>query len=248
MNSVRIALALARPLAFATLALATGAAAAQSIAAFSTAAPGAPPAPWRIVTLPKIPKHTRFEIVARDDTRVLRVAADGSYANLLHELRADLDAAPILRWRWRVEALSAATDLTRKDGDDVPARLCVLFDLPLARLSFADRTAVRLGRALFDPDLPAAAICYVWDARLAPGTWLPNAYTDRVRMLVLHNGVANEWREERRDLRADFARAFPAEAANGPLPRVAAIGISADGDNTGARSLAFFGDVQLARE
>lgn len=130
----------------------------------------------------------------------------------------------------------------------MPARLCVLFDLPLARLSFADRTALRLGRALFDPDLPAATICYVWDAKLAPGTWLPNAYTARVQMLVLQSGVAAEWKEERRDLRADFARAFPAEAANGPLPQLAAIGISADGDNTGAQSLAFFGDVRLTRE
>jgi hypothetical protein len=198
--------------------------------------------------LPKIPKHTRFDIVARDGTHVLRVQADGSYANLLHELGAPLEAAPILRWRWRVDALSSATDLTRKEGDDVPARLCALFDLPLARLSFADRTALRLGRALFDPELPAAAICYVWDAQLAPGTWLPNAYTARVQMLVLQRGAAAEWKEERRDLRADFARAFPAEAANGPPPRVAAIGISADGDNTGAQSLAFFGDVRLARE
>lgn len=227
------------------LALAAAPVAASAVAPFSGAPPGEPPAPWRIVTLPKIPRATSFRIVEQDGTRVLRVQADGSYANLLHDLQADPTATPILRWRWRVASLSEATDLTRRDGDDVPARLCVLFDLPLARLSVADRAAVRLARALFDPQLPAATICYVWDARLAPGTWLPNAYTARVQMLVLQRGVSADWKEERRDLRADFARAFPAEAAGGPLPPLRAIGISADGDNTGARSLAYFGDVRL---
>lgn len=226
----------------------SGAAYAQSVAPFSTAPLGAPPPPWRVVTLPKIPRHTHFAVIERDGERVLRVAADGSYANLLHELGVATTAAPILRWRWRVDALSPYTDLTRKDGDDVPARLCVLFDLPLERLSFGARTALRLGRALFDPGLPAATICYVWDARLAPGTWLANAYTERVQMLVLQAGVASEWKRERRDLRTDFARAFPAEAAPGEPLRIAAIGIAADGDNTGARSLAFFGDVTLERD
>jgi hypothetical protein len=136
------------------------------------------------------------------------------------------------------------TDITRKEGDDLPARLCVMFDLPLSRLKLGDRVAVLMGRTLFDPDLPAATICYVWDAHLAAGTWLPSAYTHRVMQLVLHRGVAQHWEQETRDLRSDFAQAFPAESA-GQAPHVAAIGIAADGDNTGAHSLAFIGDISI---
>lgn len=175
---------------------------------------------------------------------VLRVAVDGSYANLIQNNEGAARADPILRWRWRVDSLDENTDIRRKNGDDVPARLCVLFDLPLQRLRFSDRVAVLMGRAIFDPDLPAASLCYVWDAHVDEGSWLPNAYTDRVMMLVLHRGTGG-WFDERRDLRADFARAFPAEAASGPMPGIAALVISGDGDNTGARSLAFFGDVAL---
>ncbi|HYS14344.1 MAG TPA: DUF3047 domain-containing protein [Burkholderiaceae bacterium] len=228
-------------------ALVTGAATAAPVvlAPFSGAPPGAPPAPWRLVTLPKIARHTSFSIVDRDGSRVLQVEANGSYANLLHRVDADLAAAPTLSWRWRVDVLSAQTDITRKEGDDLPARLCVLFDLPLSRLKAMDRMAVIMGRALFDPDLPAATICYVWDAHVSPGTWLVNAYTARVMMAVLRRGPATDWEDERRDLRSDFARAFPAEAASGPAPHIAAIAISADGDNTGARSLAFIGDIVI---
>ena len=202
------------------------------------------------MTLAKVPRHTRFEVVERDATRVLRIDVDGSYGNLMHKIDRDSEPArgTILRWRWRVETLSGSTDLTRKSGDDAPARVCVLFDLPLERLGTTDRLALRMGRAMFDPDLPAAALCYIWDANLAVGTRLPNAYTARVMQYVLERGAATVWKEERRDLRSDFAAAFPAESASGPFPAIAAIGISADGDNTRARSLAFVGDLFLGTE
>jgi len=232
--------AFAAALAAAPLLAATPAPAA--LTAFSSAAAGSIPAPWRIVTLPRLPKHTRYDIVAVDGEYVLRVVANGSYANLLHPL--DGVRAPRLSWRWRVMQPIDRSDLTRKDGDDVPARVCVLFDLPLERLAFADRVKVELGRALFDRDLPAASICYVWDRQLAPGTWLANAYTDRVQMLVLRRGGYGAWAGESRDLAADFARAFPHEARGG-LPPLAAIGVSADGDSTGGASLAYFGDLKL---
>jgi Protein of unknown function (DUF3047) len=101
-----------------------------------------------------------------------------------------------------------------------------------------------MGRRLFDPELPAASICYQRDAQLAAGTWLPNAYTARVQMLVLGDGATGSWSEERRDLAADFARAFPHEARGG-TPTLAAIGVAGDGDNTGADSLAYVADIRL---
>ena len=143
---------------------------------------------------------------------MLRARADASYANLVHEL-APATIATRLAWRWRIDQPVAGADLTRKSGDDVPARVCALFDLPLERLSAGDRFRIRLGRLLFDPKLPAAAICYVWDEKLAAGTWLANAYTDRVRMLVLRQGSTGRWFDESRDLRADFAAALNRGAA-----------------------------------
>jgi Protein of unknown function (DUF3047) len=228
---------------------ASAAASAHLIAPFSTAADTEPPPPWRVVTLASQPRHTRYTIATVDGSRVLRIEADASYANLLHPLSQPITATPLLRWRWRAEQLPAGADLTRKDGDDVAARVCVLFDLPLERLTATDRFKVRLGRALFDPQLPAASICYVWDAGLPAGTWLPNAYTARVQMLVLRSlaggDATGRWTDESRDLRADFRRAFPREATNGALPPLAAIGVAADGDNTRGRALSFIGDLRL---
>jgi hypothetical protein len=213
------------------------------LARFSTAPVGAPPAPWKIAAAPGIKRHTQFDIVALDGVHVLRVRADSSYANLVHELPPST-AATHLAWHWRVDRAIENADLARKSGDDVPARLCALFDLPLDRLSAGDRFKMRLGRMLFDSKLPAATICYVWDAKVAAGTWLANAYTDRVRMLVLRRGSTGRWFGEARDLRADFATAFPDESRAG-LPPVSAIAVSADGDDTGGSALSFFGDIAL---
>lgn len=213
------------------------------LARFSDATGTQPPRPWRVVTLPKQPRHTGYSIVELDGARVLRVAADASYANLLHEFDAAA-AIRTLRWRWRVDRFADSTDLTIRTGDDAAARVCVLYDVPAARLAWHTRVLLAFWRSAFDPRLPAATVCYVWDATLAAGTWLPNAYTDRVRMLVLHRGDAGRWFDEARDLAADFAAAFPRESQGG-LPPVAAIGIGGDADNTQGRSLAWFGDFDI---
>ena len=238
-------------LAFALAALAAPAAVAQpAVAPFSTA-PGADlPAPWRVVTLPKIPRHTRYAIAENDGRRAVRAEADASYANVVHPLGEDIGAVPILRFAWRVDRFPSNSDLSTRKGDDVAAKVCVLFDVPLDRLSFVDRTKVQIGRRLFDRELPAATLCYVWDRTLPDGTWLDNAYTDRVRMLVLRSRAGGEqgrWFDERRDVRADFARAFPHEAAAG-LPKVAALAFATDADNTSSAALAWFGDMAFARE
>lgn len=234
-------------LALASIALGLPAAATTiELAPFSRAPTGAPPAPWQLATAPKIPRHTQYDVVTLDGAHVLRARADASYANLVHALPPSM-VATRLAWRWRVDRPVEGADLTRKASDDVPARVCALFDMPLERLSAGDRMRIRLGRMLFDPKLPAAAICYVWDAKLAAGTWLANAYTDRVRMLVLRQGATGRWFDESRDLRADFAAAFPHEAKGG-LPPLAAVALSADADNTGGRALSYFGDIVLETE
>ncbi|GAB4466626.1 MAG: DUF3047 domain-containing protein [Burkholderiaceae bacterium] len=241
---MRAALLVLAPFALAPFAPA--AAATLELALFSRAPTGAPPAPWKVATSPKIARHTQYDVVALDGTHVLRARADASYANLVHELPPG-SVATRLAWRWRVDRLIEGADLARKSGDDVPARVCALFDLPLDRLSAGDRFRIRLGRMLFDPKLPAAAICYVWDTKLAPGTWLANAYTDRVRMLVLRQGLTGRWFDESRDLRADFAAAFAQESKDG-LPPLAAVALSADADNTAGQALSYFGDIVLETE
>lgn len=214
---------------------------------FSTMAVGPVRAPWRAVGLPgqKFPL-TRFEITKSDSTPVLRLQADGSYGNLVYDMQgATVPAAASLSWRWQLERAPMGTDLRRKDGDDAPLKVCALFDMPLAGMSFGEQTRLRLARAVSGEALPSATLCYVWDTKLAVGSALQNVYSARVRYLVVGHGPARpgQWVAIERNLASDFMQAFGHETA--VLPPLLALAVGADTDNTGATSLSYIGDLRL---
>lgn len=201
-----------------------------------------PSPPWRFVGLPRqtLPV-TRYAVVELDGQRVLRVQAERSYGNLVHPLPGT--PAGTLSWRWRVEQPIEGADLHRKGGDDTALKVCAMFDLPRASLPFFDRQLLRIAELRTGEALPTATLCYVWDASLPRGSLLPNAYTRRVRFIVLGGGAARAWQAERQDLAADFLRAFGDESRR--VPPLTAIAIGADADNTGSRSLSYLDALQL---
>ncbi len=208
---------------------------------------GMPGAPW---TIEKLPQQsfgvTRFRIAQIEGSDVMRIDADGSYGNLVHRLDLPAPGGLVLRWRWRVDVFNAGADLRQKQSDDTSAKVCVLFDLPLDRVPFIERQVMRIARSRSGRNLPAASICYVWDNKLPAGTRIDNAYSRRVRYLVLRSGFPGQWMVERRDVAADFQSLFGDESA-GAVPPVQAVAIGADADNTGGKSLAFIADLRLDR-
>lgn len=222
---------------------------ATTLHAFSSAAEGAPPAPWRVVGLPGNTKKplTQFDIIQLGADKVLRVRADRSYANLTHAL-APKTSGHVLHWRWRLDQPIAGADLRTKGGDDTPIKVCALFDLPLDKLGFIDRNLLRLARSASGEYLPGATLCYIWDQKLAAGTELPNAFTKRMRYRVLNsaNSPLQQWVSHSRDLNADFLHSFGNESST--VPPLLAIVVGADADNTGETSLAYVGDVSLVEQ
>jgi hypothetical protein len=239
---------LAAPIAALALWLAAPAAHADelTVTPFSSARGAQAPQPWRFTSLPnKTP--TRFEVVQEGAQKVLKVAADQSYGNLVHATRVPLNASTTLAWRWRVDTFVEDANLRTRAGDDGAAKLCVFFDFPAERLSFGERTRLALARRTTGEEVPSEALCYVWDKKEAKGTALVNAFTQRMRMVVLESGPAADrsaFVSERRSLLADYKRAFGDEAGDA-LPDVVAVAVSADADNTQGHGLAYFTDIDL---
>ena len=219
-----------------------------ALSAFSSASGDQPPAPWRVVGVPggKVPLTT-YAIADIDGRKVLRVEANKSYGNLVHDLSlVHAEAGARLRWRWRLDEPLRGADLRRREGDDSPLKVCALFDMPLDKVGLIERSLLRLARGVSGEKLPSATLCYVWDSALPAGTLLANAYTARVRLIVVNSGEQRlgQWVNHDRDLAADFQRAFGEESNT--LPPLQAVLVGGDADNTGGRSLGWVGDVTLS--
>ena len=228
--------------------------------AFSAQVPGAAVPGWRAVGLPqgKVPM-TRIDTVADPATTpgatsgaspartVLRLQTERSYGNWVFDHTPwTPPASASLQWRWRLEQPLAGADLRSKASDDAALKVCVMFDHALERVPFWERSKLRLARAVSGEALPAATVCYVWDALLPAGTALPNAHSPRVRYLVVRGAetAPGTWQAEQRSIGTDFLRLFGDEADR--IPAVLGIAVGADSDNAQTRSLAFVGDIRWA--
>lgn len=205
------------------------------------------PAPWRVFGVPggKIPL-TDFSVVNLQGRQVLRVEASRSYGNLVHDMPANASVAGLrLSWRWRLDEAADAADLRSRAHDDSPLKVCVLFDMALAKLGLMERNLLRIARLASAEKLPSATLCYVWDNKLSAETLLPSAYTNRVRIIVATGAAAQlgQWIEPSRDVAADFRRAFGAESDT--LPPVMAVLVGGDADNTQAHSLGYVDALRL---
>lgn len=220
-----------------------GTANAESVPAFSTMPLGSNILHWQ--PLKPAPKalDTLYTLIRDDGTTVLMAEANRSMSGLLYPIRINVKQTPLLQWRWKISNVLADADMTKKSGDDYAARIYVLFDYPVEKLPFGTRAKLKLAESVYGQKVPTAALNYVWDNRMAPGTIRPNAYTDRARMIVLQSGndKAGRWITETRDLAADFRSAFGEEP-----PDVIAVALATDTDNTGEKVTAWYGDIQFS--
>ena len=226
-------------------ALAASAAAADATLAPFGAVGATPQAPWKVIGLPSQTKpFTRFSIVEIDGKRALKIEADLSYGNLVHPVK-DVATTAQLSWQWRIEKPNDAADLREKRGDDTAVKVCVFFDLPMDNVPFADRQLLRLARSKTSDPVPTATVCYVWDNKLPAGTTLDNAFTRRMRYIVLETGTdrLNKWVGEKRDVGADFLKVFSDESKT--VPPIVGVAVGADSDNTQLHTVSYVSGVAL---
>jgi hypothetical protein len=222
------------------------------VPSITSEAPGKPQRPWQFVGLPHQTKPgTQFTVVETGDSAAMAIIADHSYGNLATFGHRVMTNHTTLSWRWLLERPNTAANLRTKNGDDAPAKVCVMFEYDTSALPFGERAELRLARSEYEGGtVPAATLCYVWDHALAVGTSLVNAFTSRIRYIVVESGEEHlhEWRSAQRQVADDFWHTFgPEFHPNAPddMPPIVGIAIGADSDNTGVNSESFITDLHL---
>ena len=177
---------------------------------------------WREV---EVKRRTRYDIVDVEGRRCLRAISQNGASILLSAVKFNPDTYEWLSWDWRVDQLVEREALERKDGSDASARVYVYFETP--GLPWQKRN-----------------LDYVWSASLPVGTVLSSAFASNSKIIVVERGAASRgrWRKVERNLESDYRRCF-----GGRLPRVIAIGVMADTDNTGGHAVAYFDELRVSR-
>jgi hypothetical protein len=211
---------------------------------FSTASVGrALPDGWKPLTFTKVPTLTTYELVKDGGVVVVKAVSQASASGLTKAVTIDPSEYPIVRWKWKIENLLKGSDVTRKDGDDYPARLYITFEYDPNKVSLGRKLKFKAGQAIFG-DIPVAALNYIWETRTPVGTVVENAYTDFARMIVVESGSQKlgTWVEEERNIYEDYKKAFGEEP-----PMINGVAIMSDTDNTKERVTAYYGDIVFER-
>ena len=198
---------------------------------------------WKPLTFKKIPRQTQYQVVKDGDISVIKAISEASASGLTKEVKIDPREYPIVRWRWKVENLLKTSDVTRKEGDDYPARLYITFEYDPDKVNLSSKLKYKAGRIIFG-DIPIRALNYIWETNTPVGTIVENAFTDFVQMIVVESGPQNvgTWIDEERNIYEDYKQAFGEEPS-----MINGVAIMSDTDNTKERAVAYYGDITFVK-
>ncbi|MBI4401695.1 MAG: DUF3047 domain-containing protein [Nitrospirae bacterium] len=208
---------------------------------FSAEQEGAgPPDGWKPLTFKKIERHTAYELIKDGDAVVVKATSEAASSGLTREIRINPQEYPIVQWRWKVANVFKKGDVTKKEGDDYPARLYITFEYNPDKVGIFEKAKYETARLLYGQYPPIGAINYIWESKAPKGTVVPNPYTDRARMIVVESGAErlNQWVSEERNLYEDYKKAFGEDP-----PMISGVAIMTDTDNTGETATAYYGDI-----
>ncbi len=166
---------------------------------------------------------TSYRPVTESGRTVLKAQSRGAASGLLKKVDLDPKKYQVIRWSWKVEQTLKREDVTKKSGDDFAARVYVVFP---GTLFWKTR-----------------AINYVWAARLPRDSTVPSPYTGNARIIAVESGEerVGKWVREERNIYEDYKMLFGEEP-----PRIGAVAIMTDTDDTGDEATAWYGDIFLA--
>jgi len=203
------------------------------------------PDDWQPLSFSQIDRQTDYSLVKEQGVIVIKAVSDQSASGLTRALSIDPAVYPVIRWRWKVNNVLERGDVTRKDGDDYPARIYISFAFDTERAGYLERLEYAAARLVFGPDVPYRAISYIWGSNSPVGTVVENPYTDRVMMFVVESGSdkLQQWQSESRNVYADYLAAFGEQPG-----MISGVAIMTDTDNTRESAVAWYGDVIFSQK
>jgi len=168
-------------------------------------------------------KHaTTYSLAPESGKTVLVGKSSDGASGLIRKMEIDPKVYPVIKWSWKIEHTVKKGNERTKGGHDFAARLYVVFP-----------------RGLFSS---TRAIEYVWGNVLHKGETIRSPYSNNMVMIAVDAGdeLAGHWTSHKRNYAEDYRAAFGEEA-----PKVGAIALMTDSDNTHESAVGYYGDISV---
>jgi len=200
---------------------------------------------WEPLNFKNIEVHTSYRLVYDAGVQVIEADSRASSSGITRRIAIDPTRYPILSWKWKIANIYTKGDVTRKQGDDYPARIYITFAYDSNKVGLWDKVKYNTIKLIYGEYPPLNAINYIWASKATKGMITPNPYTDKVKMIVIESGTEklNQWVTEQRNILKDYRKAFHEEP-----PLISGIAIMTDSDNTGENAKAWYGDITLSKK
>ncbi len=178
---------------------------------------------WKDETVIGSSKVSTYTFLKDNGKIVLQGKSADAASGLLHKIKLDPKTSPIIKWSWKIEHTVKNGNERTKDGHDFAARIYVVF--PRGMFFWNHR-----------------AIEYVWGNVLPKGEFVRSPYSKNAVMIAVDSGneLAGKWTFHKRNFYEDYKTAFGEEP-----PKVGAIAIMTDSDNTHESSIGYYGDISI---
>ncbi|MFW8600397.1 DUF3047 domain-containing protein [Desulfobacterota bacterium M19] len=206
---------------------------------------GIMPEGWKPLTFKKIKTLSRYSHVLVDGRGVIEAQSKNGASGLIRKLTINPALYPVISWQWKVKNILSKGDVSKKSGDDYPARIYITFAYEPKKAGFWEGVKFDTYKMIYGEYPPVGAINYIWANKAGKGRIFTNPYADRVKMIVVESGNAKvgKWVRERRNIVDDYRAAFKKDP-----PPVSGIAIMTDTDNTGQSATAWYGDIVMSRQ
>ncbi len=190
-------------------------------------------------------EHTKYEIITNDDNHsFLKSTSNATATAMLYKNSFNVYDHPNIEWKWQVNNIIKKATLTKKEGDDFPLAVYVLFKYDYKKLGYFERMSYNTKKALYGGEEPPhSTLRFVWSSYQDKGKKIyVTPYQDSGRNYLVEVGEENlgKWVLEKENIVEIYKKAF----GKNP-PSMATIGFMNDSDNTKESAVSYLDYIHV---
>lgn len=199
---------------------------------------------WEPLYFKKISKHTEYSVERNGTEHYLKAESRASASGIISRKEINVFNSPRMKWRWKVSNVYHKGNALKKEGDDYPIRVYVIFQYDPGRASLVKRVKYGIAKQMNGEYPPHSSLNYIWANREHRDDLLTNTYAEDAKMIPLQKGnrKAGMWIEEEVNVHDDYRRAFHEDP-----PATARLAIMNDSDNTGESAVSYIDYIEVYR-